>query len=168
MRHGRRLLYADRRRRLQLSPPRLRNRRLEQRTRLTVRRSREKPVRLIGWAKGLLIERDDTRLQRDREQPQRPVLLKFSTLAPHYPYQTDAERFSYYLNRVKPYADQPVSPHPFLSQRQVRIGQDVSLREATRATAAYYGMIDRIDEQYGLVIDALRRAGPGRTWMTGS
>ncbi len=95
----------------------------------------------------------------DREQLHQPLLLKVSLLQPHYPYCTDAAKFGHYLNRVRPYLDQPVSPHPFLSQRQVRPGVDVSERELRRATAAYYGMVETIDGQYGRVLDALRHVG---------
>lgn len=95
----------------------------------------------------------------DREMLHQPLLLKVSLLAPHYPYQTSEEKFGYYLNRVKPFTDQQVFDHPFLSQRQVRIGEDVNLREARRATAAYYGMIETIDEQYAQVIEKLRHVG---------
>lgn len=94
----------------------------------------------------------------DREQTQ-PLLLKVSLLQPHYPYQTDAETFGYYLNRVTPFLDQPVADHPFLSQRQVRPGIDASERELRRATAAYYGMVETIDSHYGSVMDRLEYVG---------
>lgn len=97
--------------------------------------------------------------QYDREQPQRPLLLKLSLLQPHYPYQTDAEKFGYYLNRVEPYLDELVSEHPFLSRRQVRPGVDCPVRDLRRATAAYYGMIATIDAHYGAVLDYLEYLG---------
>ena len=95
----------------------------------------------------------------DRARPERPVLLKVSFNQPHYPYQTDQARFEYYLNRVLPYMDEPVFDHPFLSQRQVDVGTDVTERDMQRAIAAYYGMIETIDEYYGIVLDALEAAG---------
>jgi choline-sulfatase len=95
----------------------------------------------------------------DRESGHRPLLLKVSLNQPHYPYTADAERFGYYLNRVRPFLDQPVSPHPFLNRRQVRPGVDASEREIRRATAAYYAMVETIDGQYGAVLDALRHVG---------
>ena len=95
----------------------------------------------------------------DREQTDRPLVLKVSLVQPHYPYTADAEKFGYYLNRVQPFLDQVVSPHPFLSRRQVRPGIDASEREIRRATAAYYAMIQTIDEHYGAVLSALRRVG---------
>jgi choline-sulfatase len=95
----------------------------------------------------------------DREQPNRPLLLKVSLIQPHYPYFTDKGKFTYYLSRVQPFLDEEVFDHPFLSQRQVRVGTDVTVRDMRRATAAYYGMVETIDEHYGTVLDALRHAG---------
>jgi len=96
----------------------------------------------------------------DRPTPDRPMLLKVSLLQPHFPYLTDEERFNYYLNRVRPFEDQPVFDHPFLSQRQVAAGRDgVNARDRRRATAAYYGMIEAVDTHFGVVLDALRAAG---------
>lgn len=94
----------------------------------------------------------------DREQAH-PLLLKVSLLQPHYPYLTGEDTFTYYLNRVKPYVDEPAFDHPFLGQRRVRTGADASERELRRATAAYYGMVETIDGMYGRVLDALRHAG---------
>ncbi len=95
----------------------------------------------------------------DRARPERPVLLKVSFNQPHYPYQTTQERFEYYLNRVEPFMDEPVFDHPFLSQRQVRPDVDATERDLQRATAAYYGMVETIDDFYGQVLDALTAVG---------
>ena len=95
----------------------------------------------------------------DRVKAPQPLLLKASFLQPHYPYFTDAQRFNYYLNRVEPFLDQPVSDHPFLSQHQVIPDVDVSQRELRRATAAYYGMVESIDDYYGQIIERLEYVG---------
>lgn len=95
----------------------------------------------------------------DRAHPAQPVLLKVSFNQPHYPYHTDQARFEHYLNRVEPYLDEPVFDHPFLAQRQVTPGVDATVRDMRRATAAYYGMIETIDDYYGQVMDALTEAG---------
>jgi len=105
------------------------------------------------------IERHFNDAQYDRQSTHRPIMLKVSLIAPHYPYQVDADRFGYYLNRVDPFLNQTVSDHPFLSQKQVRPGQDASERDLRRATAAYYGMVDHIDTLYGDVIDQLEHVG---------
>ena len=95
----------------------------------------------------------------DRISSHQPLLLKVSFNQPHYPYFTGEEKFTYYLNRVEPFLDQPVFDHPFLSRRQVRPGVDASERELRRATAAYYGMVETIDAYYGQVLDYLAHAG---------
>ena len=92
----------------------------------------------------------------DRPRGHQPLMLKVSFFQPHYPYCTDDEKSSYYLNRVEPFLDQEVSPHPWLSMRRVTPGLDVSIREIKRAMAAYYGMIETIDSYYGQVLEALR------------
>ncbi len=95
----------------------------------------------------------------DREQSRKPLMLKLSLLEPHYQYMVDEEKFGYYLNRVPVYLDEPVSEHPFLSQRQVRPGLDASPRELRRATAAYYGMIENIDSMYAEMAEMLEYVG---------
>lgn len=95
----------------------------------------------------------------DRQRVGKPLLLKVSLLRPHYPYFTTEEKLTYYLNRVQPFVDQNVFDHPFLSQRQVKPGVDVTMRDMQRVTAAYYGMIETIDEQYGSVMRMLEHHG---------
>ena len=95
----------------------------------------------------------------DRATPWKPLLLKVSFTRPHYPYLTDEDRFRYYLNRVPVYSDQDTFDHPFLGQRAVTPGIDATERELRRATAAYYGMVDEIDSDYGSVLDKLRSVG---------
>lgn len=95
----------------------------------------------------------------DRPGCHRPLLLKFSLHQPHYPYFTNREKFTYYVNRVQPFLNQELFPHPWLSMRKVTPGVDVSVREITRAMAAYYGMIETIDEYYGKVLKTLEQVG---------
>jgi choline-sulfatase len=95
----------------------------------------------------------------DRPSSHQPLMLKVSLNRPHYPYFTDEDRFNYYLNRVQPYFDQEVSGHPFLSKHRVRIGEDVTPRDVQRATAAYYGMIDEVDHDFGQIVQALHQHG---------
>ncbi|MEJ7839672.1 MAG: sulfatase-like hydrolase/transferase [Thermomicrobiales bacterium] len=97
--------------------------------------------------------------QYDREQPDRPVMLKVSLNQPHYPYQTTEERFAWYINRIRPFEGQEAFDHPFLSQRTVTPGVDVNEREIRRAVAAYYGMIETMDELMGRVLDRLEYVG---------
>jgi choline-sulfatase len=95
----------------------------------------------------------------DRPADPAPLLLKISFNRPHYPYFCDRDRFEYYLNRVQPFIEHEAFDHPFLAQRQVVPGRDVSVRELTRCTAAYYGMIDAVDHDFARVLERLERAG---------
>lgn len=95
----------------------------------------------------------------DRVNTEQPLLLKVSFNRPHYPYFTSERLFSYYLNRVPLYDKDTVFDHPFLSRHRVQIGKDVSEREARRAVAAYYGMIESADSDFGTIIEALEHAG---------
>ena len=95
----------------------------------------------------------------DRATPTRPLMLMVSFVRPHVPFLTTHEKFTYYLNRVRPYLDESAFEHPFLSSRAVVPGVDVSEREVRRATAAYYGMVEGIDEDYGKVLAALEHVG---------
>ena len=95
----------------------------------------------------------------DRPGAHRPTMLKLSLLQPHYPFFTDAEKFTYYLNRVPIYADEPVFDHPKLSLSQGGNEVDATDRDIRRATAAYYGMVETIDGHYRSVLDALEHAG---------
>ncbi len=95
----------------------------------------------------------------DRTRSHQPLLLKLSFFQPHYPYFTDEEKFTYYLNRVEPFLNQELFPHPWLSMRKVTPGEDVSVREIKRAMAAYYGMIETIDTYYGQVVETLEQVG---------
>lgn len=88
-----------------------------------------------------------------------PLLLKVSLHQPHYPYFCDEARFTYYLDRVRPFLDQPAFDHPFLSTRQVRPGIDVSERELRRCVAAYHGMIESADALFAQVLNRLRHLG---------
>jgi choline-sulfatase len=74
---------------------------------------------------------------------------------PHYPYQCDEELFSYYLRRVEPYVEDLQDNFDCHEFFKIKIGEDVTLRDARRATAAYYGMVETVDRQYARVINRL-------------
>ncbi len=103
----------------------------------------------------------------DRCQPDRPLVLQTSLIQPHYPYFTDDEDlFTYYMNRVEPYVEEPGDLHPVVSEcrtagecRLVAPGEDASAREIRRATAAYYAMVERVDGMFGRVVEALEHHG---------
>lgn len=88
----------------------------------------------------------------------RPLLLKVSLQCPHYPFICTEEKFNYYINRVRPYPTRSgLVDHPFAKDWTHR--PDVSAREIQRALAAYYGMVEEVDEAFGTVLHALRQAG---------
>ena len=95
----------------------------------------------------------------DKQRGHEPLMLKVSFVQPHYPYFTTQDKFGYYLNRVQPFFDEEVFDHPYLSKKQVKIGVDVTKREVQRAVAAYYGMIETIDDYYGSILEALEYVG---------
>lgn len=101
----------------------------------------------------------------DRAQPDRPLFLKTSLIQPHYPFFTDIEeKFTYYMNRVTPYVEEPGDHPAARTDRYQEVGEltpgaDVDAREIRRATAAYYAMVERMDELFGRVIDQLRHVG---------
>ncbi len=94
----------------------------------------------------------------DRPRHHRPLLHKLSLLQPHYPFFTDEEHLTYYMNRVTPYLEEPCD-HPVLSLSQQNRPVSATPRDVRRATAAYYGMIETIDGHYGEVLDELRHVG---------
>lgn len=135
--------------------------------------SQEKEIKRAGIGSGPHVVKDEYTIKGalnfidnyfvnpvyDREMPNRPLLLKVSLLQPHYPYTADEKRFRYYLNRVEPYKDQLLFDHPFLSRFHIRPGVHASEREIRRAVAAYYALVETMDEHMGTVMNALEQAG---------
>lgn len=106
------------------------------------------------------IKQEFTSPYYDRQRPgDRPLLLKVSLIQPHYPYFTTEEKFTYYLNRVDPHLDESPLDHPAFTRTRIDRDFPVSEREIRRATAAYYGMIETIDEHFGRVLEALDHVG---------
>ena len=105
---------------------------------------------------GALMILDEYFVDEVHDRPgDRPLLLAVSLNCPHYPYQCPEDLFNYYMRRVEPYVeDLPANfdCHEFF---KVKIGKDVTYREAHRATAAYYGMIEWVDMQYTRLISKL-------------
>ena len=84
-----------------------------------------------------------------------PLCMAVSLIAPHYPYQCPLDLFNYYMQRVEPIIEEPNDNFGYDNFFRVRIGKDVTYRQAHRATAAYYGMIEWMDAQFGRVIAKL-------------
>jgi choline-sulfatase len=98
-------------------------------------------------------------VQYERSTPLRPTLLRVGLTEPHYPFQTDEARFRYYLDRVRPFVDEPIFDHRYLSRGRIVPGEDVFEHDIRRAKAAYYGMVESADAHFGRVVEALRQAG---------
>lgn len=88
-----------------------------------------------------------------------PLLLKVSLTAPHYPFVTDKDLFEYYYDRVNPFIDEQASPHPRLSVDALPTGVEVTNEEVRRATAAYYGMTETVDQLFARVVKQLADVG---------
>lgn len=96
----------------------------------------------------------------DRPTPDTPLMLMVSLNEPHYPYATERQDlFEHYLTRADIFTDE-VFDHPFLGGRFVaRPGREITERQARRAVAAYYAMIETADQRFGRVLDELTRLG---------
>lgn len=92
-----------------------------------------------------------------------PLLLKVSTIGPHDPFITgDQEKFDYYRDKVTPPA--PHAPLPEWRAKGdwpelIETGKDLPEETVRAAHAAYHAMIERVDEIFGNVMQALRDAG---------
>lgn len=84
-----------------------------------------------------------------------PLCMAVSLIAPHYPYQCPLDLFNYYMQRVEPIDEEPNENFDYDNFFRVEVGKDVTYRQAHRATAAYYGMIEWMDMQFARVIQKL-------------
>lgn len=104
-----------------------------------------------------------------RPRTSQPLFLMASFFQPHYPFLTDAARFHYYEPRVQPFMEQDSLDHPRLgrtSPHYLRVGDTVTADQVRRATAAYYGMVETVDEYFGRILTALEEAGQDLdTWI---
>jgi choline-sulfatase len=93
----------------------------------------------------------------ERRLGHRPILLKVSLNQPHYPFVCDADRFRYYHDRVPEPDASAVHEHPAF---QGYPGPVTAPPEQVRnARAAYYGMVEQVDAQFGRIVEALRLEG---------
>ncbi len=95
----------------------------------------------------------------DKPSPDQPLCLKVSFNRPHFPYLTTEDKLNYYLRRVSTYVEDIDFEHHAFNRQRVVVGQDVTERDILKATAAYYGMIEEIDEDYGQVLAELEHVG---------
>ncbi len=105
---------------------------------------------------GALMYLDEFFVDATHDRPgEGPLLLAVSLNCPHYPFQCPEELFNYYMQRVKPRVEDLPENFDFADTSKIKVGGDVTYREAHRATAAYYGMIEWADTQFGRVISKL-------------
>ncbi len=93
----------------------------------------------------------------DAEAP--TVMLKVSLQQPHFPLLADAEAFEYYRERVRARTDEGVPGHPALASGALPCGDGVTVEQVLNATAAYYALVERVDAEFGRVLQGLRDAG---------
>ena len=90
-----------------------------------------------------------------------PFCLTVGYMLPHPPYVADREAFDAYNGRVPPPSIDPADMvgewhHWWRSARKVA---DVSVAERDRARAAYWGLVQRLDEMIGRVLGAVAEIG---------
>lgn len=106
------------------------------------------------------IEHHYNDIYADKPSANQPLLLKVSFNRPHLPYLTTEEKLNYYLNRVSIYVEGTDFEHHALNRGKAVTGEDgITERDIRKATAAYYGMVEEIDEDYGKVMADLEHVG---------
>ncbi len=88
-----------------------------------------------------------------------PILLMVSLQQPHFPFLSEKLLFDYYSPRVPVFWDEPASGHPVLDAGRLGPQEGVSEDDARRATAAYYGMVEKTDRRIERVLQAIEEAG---------
>lgn len=114
-------------------------------------------------------DREITRQAREyllHEAPskEKPFVLYLGFVSPHFPLTVPQEYFDKYINQslVKPIQSDPEQwpSHPVLNDyRRYCNMEHVSSEVAQRALATYYGMCTFLDDQIGIVLNALQEAG---------
>ena len=99
------------------------------------------------------------RLQEQRGE--RPIFMVVGTYAPHNPYVCSPERYAYYRRELPPWTEKEArdfreEAHPalrfWLESREM---SGVSEEEMNRSRAAYYGMVEEMDEMIGALWGAV-------------
>ena len=92
-----------------------------------------------------------------------PFMMTVGYFSPHCPYIVEEEYYRKYLDRVTPAEgtkDELDALHPYHKRYRETIEIDRIPEENLRkATAAYYGLVDLLDDEIGKLIDVLERTG---------
>lgn len=91
----------------------------------------------------------------------KPFCLTVGLMLPHPPYVVDDEAYDLYAGKVPPPELGPeAADHAFHRWwRDNRGVADLTAEEADRARTAYWGLVHRMDEMIGRVLEALEAAG---------
>ncbi|MBT7863603.1 MAG: sulfatase-like hydrolase/transferase [Gemmatimonadetes bacterium] len=100
-------------------------------------------------------------VQRRAGQTDEPFSLSVGFMLPHQPFVARAEDYARYAGRISmPRTPEPFSPHLHPHLRAWREGcqiTEVPDEEVLRARAAYWGLVDRMDQLIGQILEALER-----------
>jgi choline-sulfatase len=108
-------------------------------------------------------------LREDGAGQVKPWALFVSFTYPHFPLKVPQEYFDLYPPESLPlpvdWTPETWSKHPVLRAKRTQQALDEPFDEPTvrRALAAYYGMVTFLDDQIGIVLDALEASGQADT-----
>ena len=105
------------------------------------------------------LEHHYTDVYADKPAANQPLLLQLSFNRPHLPYLTTEQKIIHYLNRVDLYVEDVPFEHHALNRGRAVVGEEITRRDIQKATAAYYGMVEETDEDYGALMSHLEEVG---------
>ena len=127
---------------------------------------REIAARAQIWLREKAVERLKEQVARHHErEPGKPWVLFVSLVCPHFPLTAPPQYFYRYYNRDLPlpklYARAERPTHPYLRDYAQSFNYDDYFDEISlkKALAGYYGLCSFLDDNVGLVLDALSAAG---------
>lgn len=98
-----------------------------------------------------------------QDQHRRPFFMTVGYMFPHHPYVTRPEFFERYRGRVdapRLPAPDPAHEHEYLAWWRSHCGiVDLSAEDVARARAAYYGMVEHMDQMIGRISAAVADSG---------
>ena len=118
----------------------------------TQRMDKETTAAAIDWLRGCC-----------SEGTERPFLMTVGYFSPHCPYIAESPYFRRYEGRVQPHSvtdDELASLHPchMKHREQIRIAT-IPGENIEKATAAYYGLVDFLDDQVDMLLETLEDLG---------
>jgi len=95
-----------------------------------------------------------------RYQGERPLLFEVSFKTPHWPFVCPQELFDYYRERVElPERGLPDGAPEPVQRKAASDNADVTDEQKLNARAAYYGLVEWMDTQIGIVLQTLADIG---------